>query len=148
MFDIPPDSYAPVEAPAYVIEYCTNYASQRFGVHPLVIRSIIEVEGGKMGTVSKNSNGTYDLGIMQINTIHLKDIESNFPGIDATLLINSPCANIAVGTWILSSRIKEAPDLWTGVGNYHSRTPKYHNRYLKKVDRIYRRLLNRFYRNT
>ena len=140
MLDIPIDLPPMVDLTPGLLDTCVLYASKKFEVNTLVIRSIVEVEGGKIGTVSKNSNGTYDLGVMQINTIHLKDIARKYPGVGWQELAYKPCINIAVATWILKKRISETDDYWRGVGNYHSKTRKYHDIYLSKIVKVYRRI--------
>lgn len=129
----PPIHVKTLTLPDSTREKCVNAASRHFRINKMVIDSIIDVEGGKIGTVSKNSNGSFDLGIMQINTIHLSNIKKHFPTVDATDLVYKPCINIAIGTWILSERLKETDSFWIGVGNYHSKTPKYRTRYLQKI---------------
>lgn len=140
MLDLPPVIPADYPAPAALIETCTAHAADHFNIPVLVVRAIAKVEGGKIGTVSRNTNGSVDLGIMQINSIHLPMLEKKF-GVTWRDLAYKPCVNIGIGTWILAKEIKEAPDFWTGVGNYHSRTPKFHNRYKGLVARAYERLL-------
>lgn len=143
MFELPTDLPPPVEPPAYVVNYCVKQASEKHKIHPYVLEAIIAVEGGKVGTVSKNSNNTYDLGLMQINTVNLPQIQKKFPKVGWTQLAYSPCINIAVATWMLSNHLKETKEIWKAVGNYHSRTPKYHNRYLKLIDKAYRKILEK-----
>lgn len=140
--DLPPNLPAPIPASATVIESCVSASAKHFKIHPSVIKAIIEVEGGKVGTMSKNSNGTYDMGIMQINTIHLVEIKRKFPSVGWKELAYKPCVNIGIASWILSKRIKEAGQLWRGVGNYHSKTPKYRMAYLKKIYSAYKRQLS------
>lgn len=126
MADIPVDMQT--------LDACVAQASQRYGVHPIVIKSIISVEGGRIGTYSRNSNGTHDMGIMQINTIHEPAIQKEM-GFSTKDLIIDPCKNIMAGTWILWQRMQEVPGkLWLAVGNYHSKTPRHRQRYLKKIE--------------
>ncbi|WP_170968501.1 lytic transglycosylase domain-containing protein [Psychromonas sp. SP041] len=129
--------------PAKVTE-CVNFASKYYNVNPSVIRAIIAVEGGKIGTMSRNSNGTYDMGIMQINTIHIKDLRKRFPTLNLTRkkISNGACVNIFLAVDILNRRIKENSNYWLGVGSYHSKTPKYRNRYLKKIYKAYKRIVS------
>lgn len=133
MLELPPDIPDPMPVPQHVAEECISFNSQHFGVPELAIRAILDVENGKMCTVSKNSNGSYDLGPMQINTINLSYIQNYYP--EATLqdIACKPCLNITIGSWLLSQRIEETQDIWKGIGHYHSRTPKYRDRYLKKI---------------
>lgn len=123
------------------LNQCVTQASETFKIHPIIIKSLISVEGGQVGTMSRNSNGSHDMGVMQINTIHQPDITAKF-GYTAKDLITDPCKNIMAGTWILWQRIQESPKkLWVAVGNYHSKTPWYRHNYLKKVEQAYSRLL-------
>lgn len=139
MFELPDDLPRPVKPSDKVINTCVNAASRHFSIHPAVIKSIIAVEGGKIGTMSRNSNGTYDMGIMQINTIHLPDIKRKFPSIGWREVAYKPCVNIGIGSWILSQRMKETSNYWKGVGNYHSKTPKFRKIYLKKIYKAYKK---------
>lgn len=142
------------EVPVYDIapevrEICVNQAAQYFAIHPLVIHAILDVEGGKVGLINRNENGTVDLGPMQLNSSNLKYIQDEFPTVTAQQLLTDPCINIGVGTWWLSERLKEvgAANLWKAVGNYHSKTPTFHNRYLQKIKVAYVRLLGRWKNN-
>lgn len=112
---------------------CIVSASRKYDVHPLVILSIMKVENGKIGTLSKNSNGTFDLGPMQLNTINIDFLGREFPGLTWKHVAYDLCTNIFVGTYFLKQKIEEADSYWDGVGNYHSKTPKYRKRYLSKV---------------
>ncbi|MCF2901844.1 lytic transglycosylase domain-containing protein [Pseudoalteromonas sp. OFAV1] len=133
MIELPPDIPNPEPTPVEIIENCVKFNSQHFGVPELAIKAILDVEGGKMCTVSKNSNGSYDLGPMQINTIHMSSIKEQYPEATIKDIACRPCLNITLGTWILSKRINEVDDIWKGIGNYHSKTPKYHDKYLEKI---------------
>jgi soluble lytic murein transglycosylase-like protein len=140
MFELPPNLPPPIAATSVQVNMCINFASKRYQVNPLVIKAITVVEGGKIGMFSKNTNGTYDIGIMQINSIHLPEISKNFPKIGAYELAYNPCVNIAIGSWILKKRLSETNDFWTGVGNYHSKTPSKRKTYLKKIYPVYKDL--------
>ncbi|WP_052181221.1 lytic transglycosylase domain-containing protein [Plesiomonas sp. ZOR0011] len=126
------DGFLPPQPPS--IEACIAASSNRFNVHTDLIKAVIRTEGGKVGTKSKNKNGSYDLGIMQINTIHLPSLQQY--GITEKQLIHNACVNIAAGTWLLAKSIgtpSNAYEYWQGVGNYHSKTPKLNVTYRNKV---------------
>tara|TARA_B100000749_G_scaffold280352_1_gene276110 strand:- start:1991 stop:2446 length:456 start_codon:yes stop_codon:yes gene_type:complete len=142
MIELPPDIPPPSTAPTEIVEKCVRFNSEYFNVPELAIKAILDVEGGKMCTVSKNSNGSYDLGLMQINTINLPYIQEQYPEITAEDIACKPCLNITAGTWLLSQRIREENDVWKGIGHYHSRTPKYRDRYLKRISRSIKKLVN------
>ncbi len=53
---------------------CINEAAVTYSVPASLIISVLSVEGGEVGMASPNSNGTFDYGPMQINTIWLDKI--------------------------------------------------------------------------
>ena len=118
---------------------CVQLAADRYGVPVTLIRAILKVEGGKVGQAVRNSNGTEDLGPMQINTIWLPRLADY--GITREQLQHDLCINILAGAWILSRQLQEADKLegplqrrlWWGIGAYHSRTPKHNVKYALRV---------------
>lgn len=141
MIDLPLDLPPSYPVQEKVLDQCIVVAAKHFNVNPLVIKAIARVEGGGIGTMSKNTNGTYDMGIMQINTIHLPSINRAYPGLSWKDLAYKPCVNVGVGTWILRQRLDETSDFWKGVAHYHSKTPRHRDRYLKLVRTQYSKLL-------
>ena len=124
-----------------VANQCIVRASREFDVHPLVIKAVMLTENGKPGMVNRNTNGTYDVGPMQLNTINIPSLRKKFPWLTPNLLANNTCANIIAGSYFLSEKIKEAGSVVEGVGNYHSKTDKYHQRYLGRFKPIFRKLV-------
>jgi len=114
---------------------CINQAAVMARVPATLIISILKTEGGKVGMVNRNTNGTYDYGPMQINSIWENTI--NKAGFTLSDIQYNPCINVAIGAYILSRNIKENPSVWTGVGNYHSHTDSKNFIYHQKVSRIY-----------
>jgi soluble lytic murein transglycosylase-like protein len=114
---------------------CVRAAATRYKVPEDLVWTILKTEGGTTGKVSRNSNGSYDMGEMQINSIHLNGEPYNFAkyGITRDALVNDQCLNIHVGTYMLASEIAKAPSFWKGVTNYHSRTESKAAIYLSKV---------------
>ena len=110
---------------------CVNQAAVRYYVPAKVILSVLKTERGKPGLASSNTNGTVDLGPMQINSIWLKKIIAY--GVSAEKVRFDPCVNVAVGTWILGQYIASSGSYWTGVANYHSHTPIYNHTYQQKI---------------
>ncbi|MEM7173111.1 MAG: lytic transglycosylase domain-containing protein [Pseudomonadota bacterium] len=120
-----------------VIAFCMHIATNAYGLPPQALPSLLLVEGGKTGAVSKNTNRTVDMGLMQINTIWLGEI-SKISGLSKPeveeKLTNDACFNIFVSGYILKSEIDAADGkFWDGVGHYHSRTPPIKSRYISKV---------------
>ena len=90
---------------------CINRAAITYFVPAKVIISVLETENGKNGQAKPNKNGTIDYGVMQINSVWLKKIEHY--GYNAKMIQYNPCANVAVGTWILSQRIADKQNIWS-----------------------------------
>ena len=95
------------------------------------------MEGGSLGAVSQNTNGTVDIGPMQINTIWVPQVARHWnatPADTYAALRDQFCANVEAGSWILRQALDEAHgDFWTGVSIYHSHDPDYQADYLRKV---------------
>lgn len=88
-------------------------------------------EGGRVGRISVNRNGSYDIGPMQINSTHLGQLQRI--GISYDQLLHNACENIVVGAWILHSALRSSGDLWSRIGDYNSRTPVYNQAYQRRV---------------
>lgn len=116
---------------------CINNAAVAFHVPAAVILSVMAVEGGKNGMVTKNKNGTDDLGVMQINSSWLTTLKAHH--ITKSDLQNDPCLNVTVGTWILAHDMAERKG-WQGIANYHSKTKKYNLAYQQKVQMHFNRI--------
>lgn len=130
---------------------CAIYASHYYGVPALLTLSIMRTEGGRPGTVSQNTNGSYDMGVMQVNSIWLPKLAAM--GITKHEVIYNACQNVMVGTWILAGYMKhyigtaglksawEDPGaFWRAVGDYNSHTPVYNHQYQKRVSGFYRQI--------
>ncbi len=119
--DVPP-------VPACMVQAAIDYS--------LPLRGLIAVwltEGGRVGTESKNTNGTTDHGPMQINTVWVHRLQSQF-GVTKQMLTNDFCWSVRAGAYILRYEINLAGgSFWDGIGHYHSRTPKYKYPYINRV---------------
>lgn len=111
---------------------CIVEAAQCFKINPLLIKAIVWQESrNRQQAMNRNANRTVDVGIMQINTVHFKALKSL--GIDETLLRENSCANVFSGAWVLKQSFERYGYTWDGIGNYHSKTPEHHDRYVKKI---------------
>jgi hypothetical protein len=120
------------------ISQCINEVALTYHVPAKLIISILEVEQGKVGQVVKNTNGTYDIGPMQINSTWLPELEKyNITQQDIQF---NACANITVGAWILSKKIANRDDVLVGIGDYHSHTEKLNKTYsglvIKNINKL------------
>jgi hypothetical protein len=119
------------------VRSCITAAADAYRLPPSLILVLLRVEGGKLGEVSGNTNGTVDIGPMQINTIWVPAIARHWrttPQAAYAGLRDNFCANIEGGTWILRQALDEARgDFWSGVSIYHSHNPVHQEVYLRKV---------------
>ena len=117
---------------------CINQAAITYHVPATVILSVMKKENGRNGEANPNKNGTFDYGVMQINSIWLPKIAAY--GYTKDGIQYDACKNVAVGAWIIAQSIASGKSLWSGVANYHSRTPVYNNSYKKSVYVNYNKL--------
>lgn len=116
---------------------CINHAANTFHIPAMIIVAVMKIESGWNGAAIKNKNGTYDLGVMQVNSswvTHLKKY-----GITKQDLQFDPCINVHTATWIMAKGLSRGEG-WQGIGNYHSATPVHNARYRQKVKIAYDRM--------
>jgi len=125
---------APLVPPTAPTVQCTVQAAQRFGLPPGALAGILMNEGGKPGRWSHNTNGSYDLGPAQINTLWLRKLRTR--GITPAMVANDGCLNVTVAAGILALYRQQAGgDLWTALGWYHSHTPLLAHQYRTRMVR-------------
>lgn len=119
--------------------FCFSYAAERFHVDEDILRAIAKVESSfNPKALNVNKNKSYDIGLMQINSIHEPVLKKAGLSLEA---LREPCTNVIVGAWILNNATQRAGgDVWHGVGNYHSATPVYHDIYISKVRKALARI--------
>lgn len=100
--------------------YCVVHAAREFMVPPEALLAMIMQEAGKPGMKSPNSNGSFDLGVAQINTVWLKDGSPLKYYVNENQLAYDTCANIHVAAWILTKHYRKSGDIWRAIGMYHS----------------------------
>ncbi|MDY0029832.1 MAG: lytic transglycosylase domain-containing protein [Pseudobdellovibrionaceae bacterium] len=119
-----------------VLAACLMLAAQTYSVPPAVMVGILQVEGGNIGQQVRNTNGSYDLGPMQINTVWVPQL-ADYWGVDqitaARWVRDDACTNMGVAAWILRSHLDETGSLSQAIAHYHSRTPSKGYAYRAKV---------------
>lgn len=112
---------------------CINHAAITYHVPATVILSVIKQENGRNGQATPNKNGTFDYGVMQINTIWVSKLARY--GYTKSDLQYDACKNVEAGTWILAQGLAGGKTAWQGIGNYNSHTPKFNKRYSESISR-------------
>ena len=110
---------------------CIHQAESLYAIPAKLIISVLKTEGGYIGAKIKNSNGSYDYGPMQINSLWIPVIKKY--GYTKTDIQFNPCINVKIGAWILNQKMADETRFWQGVGDYHSHTPNLNLTYSKKV---------------
>jgi hypothetical protein len=109
--------------------FCFDEAGAEYGINPQILRAIAKVESNfNPAAINKNSNGTYDVGLMQINSIWASTI-----GKERWKQLGDACTNTKTGAWILSMCISKYGYNWKAIGCYNSQTPEKRDRYARMV---------------
>jgi len=115
---------------------CWEQAALKYGVNVQLLYAIAKTESSLTPTAvnRSNANGTYDVGLMQINSSWLPRLRQY--GITEKDLYE-PCVSIDVGAWILAHNIRQFGNTWAAVGAYNTPNP---TRGLEYAHRVYRNL--------
>lgn len=134
--DAPASVHLDADPPAIIAE-CISAAARIHHLPATALGILLIIEGGAPGRVSRNGNGTVDIGPMQVNEQWLPRLAVHWHApIPATYLAlrDAFCANIEGGAWILRTTIDEAGgDFWEGMARYHSHDPARKAAYLHEV---------------
>ena len=116
---------------------CFDEAAAYHRVNPWVLRGIAHIESNfQANAQNKNTNGSWDYGMMQSNSIHLPRLAKY--GISKADLFDR-CKSIHVAAWLLREKIDKHGNTWVAVGAYHSETPRFRDPYARKVEAVIRR---------
>ncbi|TWJ32543.1 transglycosylase-like protein with SLT domain [Geobacter argillaceus] len=111
--------------------FCFEEAGSLYGINPLILRAIAKVESNfNPGALHRNTNGTYDFGLMQINSSWAPIL-----GRERWNLLGDACYNTMTGSWILATCMSKYGYTWKAIGCYNSQTPERRDRYAQMVFR-------------
>jgi hypothetical protein len=116
---------------------CMVAAAMFYHLPPRVLPSIQAVEGGRPGLVHRNTDGSDDLGVMQVNTLWIGPL-SRYAHLTADetreRLTEDACFNIAAAGAIMQLYLYQAHNnLMVAVGYYHSHTAELNMAYRMQV---------------
>lgn len=125
---------------SFSLATCWRLAEETYGIDARLLHAIAVAESSLVADVKNiNSNGTYDTGLMQINSIHLPRLKAL--GVTESMLITNPCVSLMVGASILSDMIARYGYGWEAVGAYNAGTSKnrqeLRRKYAIKISKIY-----------
>lgn len=120
---------------------CWEEAGKRYFLDPDLLMAIGMTESGLRAQArNHNRDGSYDVGLMQINSRHFPRLAAF--GITEKKLLNDPCVSVMAGAWILAQFVQHMGYNWNAVGAYNagSRSDRQslRDRYINKVTHHYR----------
>lgn len=110
---------------------CVLDAARAGGLPAAALFGILATEGGKTGEALRNTNGTWDMGPFQINTVHVDTLAAM--GIAPESVLQDGCVNAYAAAWLLRREYLRTGDIWQAIGAYHSRTPHRRDAYMARV---------------
>lgn len=106
-------------------------AGRDFGIEASLLKRIATIESSlNANAINQNKNGTVDIGLMQINSMHLKRLSRI--GVTRQSLLD-PEVNVYVAALLLSSHIRKKGYNLQAIGCYHSANPVFKNQWLKRL---------------
>lgn len=124
------ESRQPITQP---VPNCTwESVGYKYNIHPALLYAIAKTESGIRPHVTSapNKNGSYDIGMMQINSSWLPTLAKH--GITEKHLYD-PCVSLDVGAWVLHHNMQRYGNSWTAVGAYNAMSPDKRVVYARKV---------------
>ncbi len=113
--------------------FCFEEAGELYGISPELLWAIAKTESGfNVSAVHYNANGSFDYGLMQVNSSWYREL-----GRERWVHLNDGCYNVKVGAWILSQCIKRYGYTWMAVGCYNGVSQ---NKKIEYANRIYKTL--------
>ena len=112
--------------------FCFVEAGSMYGIAPEILEAIAQVESNNRHDAINfsNRNGSYDYGLMQINSSWHSRI-----GNDLWIQLGDPCVNVKVGAWILAQCFQQYGYTWKGIGCYNARSEEKQRIYISKIQK-------------
>jgi len=102
--------------PSILSAFCFEEAGKAYEINPKLLEVIAMTESNlRHDAVNRNGNGTWDIGLMQINSSWIAKL-----GLSAAYLIENPCYNTHIGAKILKHCIDSNGYTWEAVGCYNA----------------------------
>lgn len=94
---------------------CFELAGSKYGISARLLKAIARAESGLDPTaINQNRDGSYDYGLMQINS-RWSDVLS-----DDWIYITDPCYNVMVGAWVLRQCMERYGYTWDAIACYNT----------------------------
>ncbi|QTH24895.1 lytic transglycosylase domain-containing protein (plasmid) [Rhizorhabdus wittichii] len=119
-----------------LVGYCIRKAAGGKPWLEKTLWGLRDKEAGWIGAEIRNTNGSHDLGPLQVNTWWVPRIAHQVGRSEPQVrqwLRDDACFNVDVARWIFLSALSETGDYWRAIGIYHSPTPWRQRRYAENV---------------
>ena len=101
---------------------CFGLVAARSGIPEGLLRAVAKIESNnRRDAIHVDSDGTYDVGVMQVNSSHFEELAADYH-VTEKILLERPCVNIAVGARILGGFLRRYGATWRAVGSYGAGT--------------------------
>jgi soluble lytic murein transglycosylase-like protein len=118
--------------PSFACSFCFEEAGKLYDISPVLLKSIAKAESGFNPSAShRNTNGTQDIGLMQINSAWVSTL-----GLTSGELLADACLNVRAGAYILKDCISRYGYTWQAVGCYNASSPGKRSRYAWRIFEI------------
>lgn len=136
LFLCAPSAVAANSAEEQQIGRCINAASQGREWLEKTLWGLRDQEGGWVGAEVRNTDGTFDLGPLQVNSWWVPKMAARLgqpPQSVRYWLRYDACFNVEAARWIYLNALNETDNYWEAVGRYHSPTGWRQHRYARSV---------------
>jgi soluble lytic murein transglycosylase-like protein len=104
--------------PSACFGFCFQEAGREYAINPLLLETLARIESNlNPSAVNRNANGSFDIGLMQINSTWMRRLNRR-----AEDLLSDPCANVMTGAWVLRQCLDAYGYTWQAVGCYNARS--------------------------
>lgn len=132
--------------------FCFESAGAKYHIDPLLVKAIAIGESSLRPDVTNINRDkktgqalSTDYGLMQVNSSHIASLIAQGYIRSSQDLLNRPCLNVQIGTWILAKHFQVCGISWNCLGSYNAgfRKDRHETResYANRIYDIYRRLL-------
>lgn len=116
-------------AASKTMAYCFEEAGELYNISPVLLWGIAKGESGfDPGAINRNRNGSYDFGLMQINSFWAKTLGPSLWG-----QLGDPCTNVKVGAWVLAQCMQRFGYTWEAVGCYNAASKSKRATYAQRI---------------
>ena len=112
--------------------FCYDQAGAFYQIDPSILRAISKHESNNdPSIIHYNKNGSYDVGLMGINSCHADEV-----GPKRWAAMRDPCMNVMTGAWLLRQCLNKYGYNWHGLGCFNSQTPVFRDKYARNIYNI------------